>query len=89
MLTTRRDVLTAMGAFAAGQALLADAVAQENNPAANVADRSSSIRITRMRATWVGPAVYVKVETNHGVTGWGEIKGVDPRVARPLDRSMV
>jgi galactonate dehydratase len=77
-----------MGAFAAGQAMLSDAVAQDNNPAAAVADRSSSIKITRMTATWVGPAVYVKVETSHGVTGWGEIKGVDPRVAKPLAESL-
>src|SRR5688572_1288513 len=88
VLTTRRDVFTAMGAFAAGQALLTDAVAQENNPAAQVADRSSSIKITKMKATWVGPAVYVKIETNHGVTGWGEIKGVDPRVSKPLAESL-
>src|SRR6185436_900445 len=88
MLTTRRDFFTAIGAFAAGQTLLSDAVGQENNPAANVADKSSSIKITKMKATWVGPAVYVKIETNHGVTGWGEIKGVDPRVSKPLAESL-
>src|SRR5262245_44365052 len=85
---TRREMITAMGAVAAGQALLADAVAQERNPAAAVEDRSSTIKITKMKATWVGPAVYVKLETNHGVTGWGEIKGVDPRVSKPLAQSL-
>ncbi len=85
---TRREMFTALGAVAAGQALLADAVAQERNPAAAVEDRSSTIKITKMKATWVGPAVYVKIETNHGVTGWGEIKGVDPRVSKPLAQSL-
>ena len=88
MFTTRRDVFTAMGAFAAGQALLSDAVAQERNPAAQVEDRSSSIKITKLSATRLGPTVFVKIETNHGVTGWGEIKGVDPRVSKPLAESL-
>jgi galactonate dehydratase len=59
-------------------------VAAEQNPAAQVGDRSSTIRITRLRATWLGPAVFIKIETNHGIVGWGEIKGVDPRVSKPL-----
>ena len=53
-------------------------------PAAQVGDRTSSIRITRLRATLVSPIVYVRIETNHGVIGWGEIKAVDPRVAKTL-----
>src|SRR5438067_3940528 len=57
MSPTRRQVLTGLGAVAAGQLVLADAVGQDRNPAANVADRSSTIKITRTRATWVGPAV--------------------------------
>src|SRR5437763_16549879 len=67
--------------------MLPDAVADQN-PAADVADRSSSIRIRRLRAHWIGPTVYVKIETNHGVSGWGEIKAVDPRVAKPLALSL-
>src|SRR3954453_24266479 len=84
----RRQLLTAAGAVAAGHVLLADAVGQERNPAANVADKSSSIKITRTRATWVGPAVYLRIETNHGIVGWGEVKAVDPRVAKPLAESL-
>jgi galactonate dehydratase len=84
----RRELFSALGGVAAGQALLSDAVGQDRNPAAQVADRASSIRITKTRATWVGPAVYVRIETNHGVVGWGEVKGVDPRVARPLAESL-
>ncbi|MFM8271816.1 MAG: mandelate racemase/muconate lactonizing enzyme family protein, partial [Gemmata sp.] len=89
MSATRRDMFTAMGAFAAGQALLTAAVARANNPAAQVADRSSSIKITKARTFWVGPTVFVKIETNHGVTGWGEIKGVDPRVSQPLATALL
>src|SRR5262245_51577163 len=81
---SRRDVLTAAGTAAAGVAILNETVAAEQNPAAQAQDRSSTIRINRLRASWVGPAVYIKIETNHGVSGWGEIKGVDPRVAKPL-----
>src|SRR5215213_2504471 len=57
-------------------------------PAAAVADRSSSIRITRLSAFWVNPCVFVKVETNHGVTGWGDVKAVDPRVSKPLAEAL-
>ena len=39
--------------------------------------------------TGPGPAVFVRIETNHGVVGWGEIKGVDPRVARGAGRVAV
>jgi galactonate dehydratase len=88
MISTRRELIAGLSAFAAGQALLSDAVAQERNPAAQVADRSSTIKISKLSAYWVGPAVYVKIETNHGITGWGEIKGVDPRVAKPLAESL-
>ena len=65
-------MFTALGAVAAGQALLADAVGRERNPAALAEDRSSTIKITKMRATRVGGAVFVKIDTNHGIVGWGE-----------------
>src|SRR5665213_66340 len=81
---SRREMLATAGAIATGNALLADAVGADRNAAAKVADRSSTIRITRLRATWVNPCVFVKIETNHGVVGWGDIKGVDPRVSKPL-----
>lgn len=61
-----------------------DFLAPERNAAAQVADRTSSIKITGFRASWAGPVVYLRVETNHGITGWGDIKGIDPRVSKPL-----
>jgi galactonate dehydratase len=81
-------MFTSLGALAAGQVLLTDALGQERNPATLVEDRSSTIKIARMRATRLGPTVFVKIETNHGVVGWGEIKGVDPRVSKPLAESL-
>jgi galactonate dehydratase len=64
--------------------LLADVVGPERNPGVQVADRGSAVRITGLRAFWVNPVVFVRIETNHGVVGWGDIKGVDPRPAKAL-----
>jgi galactonate dehydratase len=77
-----------MGALAAGAALLKDAVADENNPAAGVEDRTSTLKIARLTAMPVGPKCYCKIETNHGLTGWGEVTGLDPHVAAALLQSL-
>jgi galactonate dehydratase len=63
------------------------AVAEQRNPAAQVEDRASRIRIKSLRTFWVGPVVFLRIETNMGVVGWGDIKGIDPRVAVPLAQS--
>ena len=84
----RRQLFASLGAAAAGHALLADTVAAENSPAAQVGDRTTTLRITGLRATWVNPCVFIRIETNHGIVGWGDIKGVDPRVAKPLVESL-
>lgn len=88
MSPTRRQLFASMGFAAAGHSLLAEAVATGNNPAAQVGDRTTTIRITGLRATWVNPCVFIRIETNHGIVGWGDIKGVDPRVAKPLVESL-
>ncbi len=80
----RREVLGTAGALAAGGVLLAGGAAA----GAQVEDRASAIRITTLRATPVGPKAYVKIETNRGVTGWGEITGLEPRVACALAESL-
>jgi len=71
-----------------GVAGLTAAVGQEKNPAAQVADRFSSIRITGMKAFWVNSHVFLRIDTSHGISGWGDVKGVDPRVAKPLAESL-
>jgi galactonate dehydratase len=70
------------------EAALSEVIAPVQDPAAQVADRSSSIRITRLTATPAGPKVFVKIETNHGIAGWGEIDQLEPRVAAALARSL-
>jgi len=64
------------------------AFAGGNSPAAQVVDRAASIRITGLRATLVSPVIYLRIETNQGVVGWGEIKGVHVRPAKPLAEAM-
>src|SRR5437868_9687650 len=84
---TRRQLMTSASAMATGQVLLAEA-AEDRNPAADVKDRSTSISIKGLTATPVGPKVFLKLETNLGVTGWGEIDQLEPKVAAVLARSM-
>ncbi|MFN0021431.1 MAG: mandelate racemase/muconate lactonizing enzyme family protein [Pirellulaceae bacterium] len=84
----RRDLLYTVGAAAAGMTLVNQGVAEGQNPGAQVADRTSSIRLTAIKTYWVGPVVYVKLETNHGISGWGDLKGVDPRPAKVLVESI-
>jgi galactonate dehydratase len=83
---SRRQLL-GLGA-AAGAALLAEQVSVAQSPAAAVADRTSSIRLTALRATICRDRVFVKLDTSHGVSGWGEIKGVVPTVAKSLAEAM-
>jgi galactonate dehydratase len=72
------------GAAAQDEAARDEAVAADRNPAAQVADRASALRLTGLRTFWVGPHVFLRLQTNHGLVGWGEVKAVDPRVARVL-----
>src|SRR5262245_5177198 len=82
----RRMLLGAMWtAAASGMALEA---AFGECPAAKAEDRHTSIRITSLKAMPVGPKAYVKIETNHKITGWGEVTGLEPRVACALAQSL-
>src|SRR5215208_163965 len=96
-MATRRDLFTSFGAAAAGclatsalQSNFGEALAfgQQNNPAANVGDRTSSIKLTKITATPVARTVFIKLETNHGVTGWGEIDQPEMQTAVTLVRSL-
>ncbi|HUS57678.1 MAG TPA: mandelate racemase/muconate lactonizing enzyme family protein [Planctomycetota bacterium] len=55
---------------------------------AGVEDRASAIRITGLQPHNIGSQIYLKMETNFGVSGWGEIKQVDTTVAAALAMSM-
>src|SRR5262245_23754336 len=79
----RREVL---GIAAAGGLAVAAGVAAAADETG--ADRTSGIKITALKATPVGPKAYVKIETNHKVTGWGEVTGSEPKVACVLAESL-
>lgn len=83
--SSRRDLLTGLGAAAFGSMLLQDAMGQERNPAAQVEDRASSIRIKALR-TWrlSNGKLFLRIETNHGIHGWGEITALEPVTAGVL-----
>lgn len=84
----RRQLLTSLGAVAAAQTILTDSVSAADNPAANVTDRTSSIKITKITPTPFNHKVYIKLETNYGVTGWGEIDQLEVNVASALVHSL-
>ena len=51
-------------------------------------DRGSQIRITGFQAFPIGVKAYVKIDTNMGVTGWGEINNMENKVACVLAESL-
>ncbi|MFN0018575.1 MAG: mandelate racemase/muconate lactonizing enzyme family protein [Pirellulaceae bacterium] len=71
-----------------GGAILSEMVAAQDNPAAQVADRTTTIKLTKLTATPVARKVFLKLETNHGVTGWGEIDQLETQTAATLARSL-
>ena len=93
---SRRQWLSSLGLSAlaggtatlAGGAMLTEMVSARDNPAAQVADRTTTIKLTKLTATPVGRKVFLKLETNHGVTGWGEIDQLETQTAATLARSL-
>src|SRR3954470_5071307 len=84
---TRRGLLAA-GAIAAGAALLDDVARAGESPTTQVADRTTTLKITALRALPAGAKCYVCLDTSHGVTGWGEVTGLEPAVAAALAQSL-
>ena len=83
---SRRGFLGAtLTGAAAGLALLRDVNGDE---AKAVEDKGSSIKISALKAFPVGPKTFVKIETSHNVSGWGEITGLEPKVAADLAESL-
>ncbi len=87
VLNRRRALLStvALGGVAALQHELSNAA---DNPAANVADRASDIKITGLNAVPVGGSIFLKITTNKGVYGWGETAGIDGKVGVALLKSL-
>jgi galactonate dehydratase len=82
----RRELLGTVSVAAAGGLLLADALGAD--AAAKVEDKGSSIRLTALKTHLVGAKVFVQLETNHKVTGWGEVSALEPRTAESLAQSL-
>ncbi len=85
---TRRRLLASAGAASAGAMLLSREVCRADNPAEQVADRGANLRITGLRGYHVGGKLYLKIETNRKITGWGETFGLRPDVALALAESL-
>ena len=51
-------------------------------------DRGSRIRVEKLTAFPLGVKAYVKIETNMGVTGWGEINNMETEVTCTLANSL-
>src|SRR5262249_11945277 len=86
---SRRDILASMGAIAGGAAFLNHAVAQEKNPANQVADSASSLRINGMKTYRVQHKVYVELLTNNPkINGWGEVSALVPTAAEELTKAI-
>src|SRR5437763_9442263 len=79
----RRELLESAGLAAAGGMILGAGDAQAAGE-----DRASAIKITRLRAIPVGPKAYFKIETSQNITGWGEVTGLEPKVACALAESL-
>ena len=87
LLDRRRALFTA--AAAAGSAALMRELSQAgDNPAAAVADKASAIKITKLRAVPVGGSLFIRIDTNQGVYGWGETAGIEGKVAAALANSL-
>jgi galactonate dehydratase len=84
---SRRGALGVLGAVAGGVALVNHAAA-ENNPAAQVGDATTKVRITGLRTHRVQGKVYVELQTSYKVTGWGEISQLVPAAAEELARAL-
>ena len=84
----RRQMLGSVGAAAAGLALAQHAVADENNPASQVSDSASSIRLNGLKTHRIAHKVYLELLTNQGVTGLGEISALEPNAAEALVKSL-
>src|SRR6187402_2823045 len=80
---SRRDALVA-GAAVAGAAMIASTA----TAAVDVMDRTSTIKIKSLKANVTGPKVFIKIDTNHGIFGWGEVTGSEPKVAATLADSL-
>ena len=82
---SRREALGTLGLGSA--ASLGFMMAQQNVAAQNVADKGANLKITDVRMFNVGK-FYVRIQTNAGITGWGETYGLVAKAAIALCEAM-
>jgi galactonate dehydratase len=80
----RRELLAAGTLAAVGATMLATAPAIGKD----AEDRVTSLKLKSLKGIVTGTKVFLKLETNHGITGWGEITGSEPKVAALLAESL-
>lgn len=84
---TRRELVTSASALAA-VGMLGELAAGAERAAVAAEDKTSSIKITAASCIPLGSKTLLKIETNHKITGWGEISQLPPKVAIALVESM-
>jgi galactonate dehydratase len=84
----RSASLATAAAFAGSIAKAADVVKDIPNPSKDVEDKASAIKITSLYATRAGTKAYVRIDTSHKISGWGEVTGLEPDIACHLARSL-
>jgi galactonate dehydratase len=80
--------LLAVAGGVAGALAMADMARAADEAVPKAEDRLTAVKITAVHGIPVGPKAYIKVETSHGVTGWGEVTGSEPKVASALAESL-
>ncbi|MGF1637233.1 MAG: mandelate racemase/muconate lactonizing enzyme family protein [Cyclobacteriaceae bacterium] len=78
----RRSFLLNAGLASAGAALIPNSLAAQDtlNHQAFISDEKSDIKITQVRTYILHRAILVKLETNIGISGWGECSPNSPEV---------
>lgn len=85
---SRRDILAAGGTAAAAGFLMAQHALGVDPPGAQVADKGSDIKISAIKTFPTGAKCYFRIDTNKGVSGWGEVTGSEPKVSALLAESL-
>jgi galactonate dehydratase len=86
--SNRRQLLASASTAFAGMAWLNERTASAADPATQVADRTSKIAISSLRATPIEAKCFIRIDTNMAIFGWGEVTGLDPKVAAALADSL-